>query len=95
MALSPYLAGASSYSFNSGRLKPAHHLLICETKARNDAGSDEVKAKAKAEAAWSRHVSEHAQKINTKPLKHLLISHEQVTEDKRLADFLLSEVKPR
>ena len=56
-------------------------------------GSDEVKAKADAGALWCQHASEHALKIGTLPCKYLLISHEQVTEDKRLADFLSSEVK--
>ena len=46
-------------------------------------------------AETTQHASEHAQKIGTKSWKYLLISHEQVTEDKRMADFLLSEVKPK
>ncbi|MGQ2978113.1 MAG: DEAD/DEAH box helicase family protein [Polaromonas sp.] len=75
-------------------VETAHHLLICETKARNDMGTDQVIAKAEAGAVWCQHASEHAKKIGTKPWKYLLISHEHVTEDKRLADFLLSEVKP-
>lgn len=33
--------------------------------------------------------SEHALKIGTKPWRYLLILHEQVTEDKRLADLAL------
>ena len=69
-------------------VETAHHLLICETKARNDMGSDEVKAKADAGALWCRHATEHAFKVGTKPWKYLLISHEQVTEDKRLVDYL-------
>ena len=74
-------------------VETAHDLLICETKARNEMGSDEVQAKAQAGALWCRHASDNAQKIGAKPWRYLLISHDQVTEDKRLADFLLFEVK--
>ena len=69
-------------------VETAHYLLICETKARQDMGTDEVKAKADAGALWCRHASEHALKIGAKPWKYLLIPHDQVTEDKRLADYL-------
>lgn len=70
----------------------AHHLLLCETKARNELAAVDVKAKAQAGALWCQHASENALKVGaTKPWKYLLISHEQVTEDKRLADFLRFE----
>ncbi|UUZ69840.1 DEAD/DEAH box helicase family protein [Polaromonas sp. P2-4] len=70
----------------------AQYLLMCETKARNEMGADDVKAKAEAGALWSQHASDHARTIGTKPWKYLLISHEQVTEDKRLVDFLSFEI---
>ena len=66
----------------------AHYLLICETKARNDMGIGEVGAKADAGALWCRHASEYNLKIGVKPWRYLLIPHDQVTEDKRLADYL-------
>ena len=70
----------------------AHFLLMCETKARNELGTEEVKAKAEAGALWCKHASEHAQKIGAKSWKYLLIPHDLVTEDKRLVDFLAFEI---
>ncbi len=68
-------------------------LLLCETKARNELAAEDVKAKAEAGSIWCRHASEYAAKIGAKPWKYLLIPHEQVTEDKRLVDFLRFETK--
>ena len=73
----------------------SHHLLMCETKARKDLDSDEVKAKSEAGILWCRHASEHARKAGGKPWKYLLIPHEQVTEEKRLRDFEALELKGR
>jgi len=72
-------------------VETGHFLLMVETKARNELGTDEVKAKAEAGALWCRHASDHARKIGTKPWKYLLIPHDLVTEDKRLVDFLAFE----
>ena len=58
-------------------------------------GNEEVQAKAQAGAFWCGHASENARKISAKPWKYLLISHDQVTEDKRLADFFAFEVAVR
>lgn len=69
------------------------HLLLCETKARNEMGAEDVKAKAEAGSLWCRHASEHAAKIGAKPWRYLLIPHEQVTEDKRAIDFLQFETR--
>ncbi|GEM_PF-325245 len=69
------------------------HLLLCETKARNEMGAEDVKAKAEAGSLWCRHASEHAAKIGAKPWRYLLIPHEQVTEDKRALDFLQFEIR--
>jgi type III restriction enzyme len=76
-------------------VETAHHLLMCETKARNELGADDVKAKAEAGALWCRHASDHAMKIGSKPWKYLLIAHDAVTEDKRLVDYLSLEEKGR
>ena len=65
----------------------ARGLLMVETKARNELGADDVKAKAEAGALWCRHASDHARKTGAKPWKYLLIAHDTVTEDKRLVDF--------
>lgn len=66
----------------------AQFLLMVETKARNELGSDEVKAKAKAGALWCKHATEHARTTGAKPWKYLLVPHDTVTADKRLTDFL-------
>ncbi|MEI8326203.1 MAG: DEAD/DEAH box helicase family protein [Betaproteobacteria bacterium] len=69
-----------------------HYVLMGETKARNDMATDEVKAKADAGALWCKHASDHARTIGAKPWKYLLVPHDQVTEDKRLVDYLSFEV---
>ena len=69
-------------------VETAHFLLICETKARNELGADDVKAKAEAGAVWCQHASDHARAIGTKPWKYLLVPHDAVTEDKSIADYL-------
>ena len=68
-------------------VETAHFLLLVETKARNEIGANDVVAKAEAGALWCRHASGNAKTNGTKPWKYLLIPHDQVTEDKRLADF--------
>lgn len=73
----------------------AHYSMICETKARNEMGAEDVKAKAEAGALWCGHASDHAEKIGAKPWKYLLIPHDLVTEDKRLIDFLSFEESSR
>ena len=70
----------------------AHHVLMVETKASKDLDSTEVKAKAQAGVLWCRHATDHVRSVGGKPWKYLLIPHDQVTEDKTLADFLRFEV---
>ena len=69
-------------------VETAHFLLMVETKARNEVGAEDVKAKAEAGALWCRHASEHAKKTGAKPWKYLLIPHDQATEDKSITDYL-------
>ena len=66
----------------------AQYLLMVETKARNELGSDEVKSKAKAGALWCKNATEHARTTGAKPWKYLLVPHDTVTADKRLTDYL-------
>ncbi|WP_426306171.1 DEAD/DEAH box helicase [Acidovorax facilis] len=70
----------------------AHHVLMVETKASKDMESAEVKAKAQAGALWCKHATGHTLSVGGKPWKYLLVSHEQVTADKTLNDFLRFEV---
>ena len=66
----------------------AHSLLMVETKARNELDAKVVMAKAEAGALWCQHASDHARTTGTKPWRYLLVPHDQVTEDKRLTDYL-------
>ncbi|CAN5485053.1 DEAD/DEAH box helicase family protein [soil metagenome] len=72
-------------------VETAHFLLMVETKARNELGAADVKAKAEAGALWCRHASDHAKKTGAKPWKYLLIPHDQATEDKSMTDYLRFE----
>lgn len=72
-------------------VETAHFLLMVETKARNELGAEDVKAKAEAGALWCRHASNHAKTTGAKPWKYLLIPHDQATEDKSMNDYLRFE----
>ncbi|MND26711.1 Type III restriction enzyme, res subunit [compost metagenome] len=67
-------------------------ILLAETKAANDLETQEVQAKAAAAAQWTKHASDYAQSVGGKPWKYLLIPHSDVTEAKRLMDYLRFEV---
>ena len=69
-----------------------HHVLMVETKASKELDSAEVKAKAQAGALWCKNATNHTRSVDGKPWKYLLVSHEQVTADKTLRDFLRFEV---
>lgn len=69
-------------------------VLLAETKAVSDLETPEVQAKAAAAAQWTKHASEYAQSIGGKPWRYLLIPHSEVTEAKRLMDYLRFEVSP-
>jgi type III restriction enzyme len=62
-------------------------ILMCETKARADLGSDEVRAKASAGRKWCGHASEYSRSIGGKPWEYLLIPHDEVKDDRSL-DYL-------
>ena len=66
---------------------------MVETKARNDVNTQEVQAKSDSAARWCKHASDHAIEVNTKPWKYLLLPHDEVSESKRLTDYLRFEVK--
>jgi len=68
-------------------------ILMVETKASADIKTQEVQAKAAAAMRWCRHASDHALSVGTKPWKYLLVPHDEVSESKRLADYLRFEVK--
>lgn len=69
----------------------ADHVLMVETKARNELDSAEVVAKAQAGALWCRHATEYGSTAGGKPWKYLLVPHDQVTADKTLQDFFRFE----
>jgi type III restriction enzyme len=68
-------------------------IYMVETKARADVDTQEVQAKASSAARWCQHASAHAVEVGTKPWKYLLLPHDEVTESKRLVDYLRFEVK--
>jgi type III restriction enzyme len=68
-------------------------IFMVETKARADINTQEVQAKAAAAARWCKHASDHAATVGTKPWRYLLVPHDEITESKRLTDFLRFEVK--
>ncbi|MDD5036417.1 MAG: DEAD/DEAH box helicase family protein [Methylococcaceae bacterium] len=63
-------------------------IFMVETKARNDINTQEVQAKTVAAARWCKHASDHASEVAAKPWKYLLLPHDEITESKRLVDFL-------
>jgi len=68
-------------------------ILLVETKARTDIGTQEVQAKATAAAKWCQHANAFASTIESKPWHYLVIPHDEVVESKRLRDFVNFEVK--
>jgi type III restriction enzyme len=71
----------------------AHFVLMVEIKSSKELTSPDVTAKASVGAVWCKRASDHAASVGGKPWRYLLISHERVTEDKRLADFFAFEQK--
>lgn len=70
-------------------------VLMVETKARNDVNTEEVQAKADAAVRWCNHASDYASEVGNKVWKYLLLPHDEITESKRLSDFLRFEVKSK
>ena len=64
-------------------------ILLIATPLQNQ----EVQAKASSAARWCKHASDYAAAIGTKTRKYLLVPHDEITESKRLNDFLRFEVK--
>jgi type III restriction enzyme len=68
-------------------------ILMVETKSRGDLDSAEVQAKSAAALLWCKHASNHAGSLGAKPWRYLVIPHDEITESKRLSDFLRFEVR--
>jgi type III restriction enzyme len=66
---------------------------MVETKARTDVNTQEVQAKANSAARWCKHASSHAIEVGTKAWKYLLLPHDEISESKRLSDYLRFEVQ--
>jgi type III restriction enzyme len=67
-------------------------ILMVETKARIDIDTQEVQTKAAAAVRWCKHASDHAASVGSKPWHYLLIPHDEMSESKRLTNFLRFEV---
>lgn len=63
-------------------------ILMAETKRRDDLKTDEVKAKTAAAVRWCKYASDYAASVGGKPWKYILVPHDEITESKRLMDFL-------
>ncbi|NNB31679.1 DEAD/DEAH box helicase [Pseudomonas fragi] len=70
-----------------------NRILMVETKARVDIASAEVQAKSAAASRWCQHASEHSARVGGKPWGYLVIPHDELSEDKRLSDYLRFEIK--
>ena len=68
-------------------------IFMVETKARNDMESQDVQAKAGSAAIWCKNATDYAAGVGGKPWKYLLIPHDEITESKRLVDYLRYEIK--
>ncbi|EOG3619959.1 MULTISPECIES: SNF2-related protein [unclassified Pseudomonas] len=80
-------------SFIDDRVFGEATIFMVETKARADINTQEVQAKAAAAMRWCKHASDHAANVGTKLWKYLLVSHDEVSESKRITDYLRFEVK--
>lgn len=63
-------------------------LLMIETKARADLNDQDVQAKANAAKQWCKHASNYAQSVSGKSWTYLLVPHDEISEAKRLTDYL-------
>jgi type III restriction enzyme len=68
-------------------------IFMIETKARSDINSQEVQAKAGAAANWCKQASDYAAEVNSLPWAYLLLPHDEISEAKRISDFLRFIVK--
>ncbi len=68
-------------------------ILMAETKARADMKDSEVLVKAEAAVQWCKHASDYALQNGGKAWRYALIPHDEVSEIKRLPDFLRFEQK--
>jgi len=80
-------------SFIDDRVFGEATIFMVETKARADINTQEVQAKAAAAMRWCKHASDHAANVGTKLWKYLLVPHDEVSESKRITDYLRFEVK--
>ncbi len=69
-------------------VETASSILMCETKARTELASEEVKAKALAAARWCQDASTYNAAEGGKPWRYLLIPHDEVADNRTLAYLL-------
>ena len=62
-----------------------NHVLMVETKARNDLDDPVVLAKAEAAREWCKYATQHLLQNGGKEWKYLLIPHNEVSEQNTLA----------
>lgn len=69
-------------------------LLMIETKARADLNDQDVQTKANAAKQWCKHASNYAQSVGGKSWSYLLIPHDEISEARRLTDYLRFSSEP-
>jgi type III restriction enzyme len=66
--------------------------LLCEPKRRSEMDDETVLSKADAAALWCEHASKHAEEVDGKKWRYLLIPHDVITEQMTLARLIHEEV---
>lgn len=62
-------------------------ILMVETKARNELNDAIVQAKAAAAREWCANASDYLSAHEGKPWRYVLIAHDEVVENRALADL--------
>jgi len=63
-------------------------VLMVETKAQNEMTDDKVLAKAEAAEKWCKHASEYLLRHGSKEWKYLLVPHDEVKEQNKMANYV-------
>ena len=64
--------------------------LIVEVKARKEMQSEDVKAKARAALKWIGYANAHAEEVEGKPWRYILIPHDEIRENSTLVGLVNS-----
>jgi type III restriction enzyme len=83
-----YLKGADHAEYIPDFVaETADTIYMIETKAKNELEAQEVLTKKKAATAWCEIATVHNRALGKKPWKYLLVSHDQVQDNRTLEYF--------